>query len=134
MKVSHYTEIPLEEVNAEGSRASEIRWLISQKDHAPNFAMRMFEVQPGGFTPYHAHPWEHEVYVLEGEGVFVTDKEEIPFKAGTAIFADPNMKHQFRNSGSTLMRFLCMIPHESPAKKPEVKALNPFGTGKANNC
>jgi quercetin dioxygenase-like cupin family protein len=136
MKVTHYSDIALEEVNAEGARGAKIRWLIAQKDNAPNFAMRMFEIQPGGFTPYHSHPWEHEVFIVEGEGVFVNDTDEIPFKTGTAIFADPNMKHQFRNTGSGIMRFLCLIPHEYPQtpKKVEVKAVNPFGTGKANNC
>lgn len=134
MKLKHYTDITLEDVNVEGAKGTKIRWLISKDDKAPNFAMRMFEVQPGGFTPYHSHPWEHEVFVVEGEGAFITETDEIPFKAGDAIFADPDMKHQFKNTGSTLMRFLCLIPHESPAKKPEVKVVNPFGTGKANNC
>lgn len=133
MKVVPYDEVPLEEVNVDGAKGTKIRWLIAQNDKAPNFAMRMFEVAPGGFTPYHSHSWEHEVFCLEGEGVFVTKDTEIPFKAGHVIFADPEMKHQFRNTGDGVMRFLCLVPHQDA--KPQVKkAPNPFAAGRANNC
>ncbi len=49
------------EVVHEGIR---IRWLLTQKEGAPNFAMRVIELDPGVvFAPHH-HPYEHEVYVL----------------------------------------------------------------------
>lgn len=138
MKVVHYTDVLLEEVNVEGSKGCEIRWLISQKDTAPNFAMRMFEVAPGGFTPYHTHNWEHEVYVLEGEGVFVTEEKEYPFKKDDVIYADPGMKHQFRNAGNSVLKFLCLVPHEIPqaVKKEEnvSVSINPFASEEVNNC
>lgn len=134
MKVTPYTEIPLEDVNAEGAKATRIRWMIAEKDGAPNFAMRLFEVEPGGFTPYHSHSWEHEVFCVEGMGMFVTEKEEIPFKTGDVIYADPELKHQFRNVGDTVMKFICVVPHAQ--KKPSIakKARNPFAAGTANNC
>ena len=53
-------------VNIEGAKDVEIRWLISKEDGAENFAMRMFELQPGGHTPLHTHPHEHEVFIVEG--------------------------------------------------------------------
>ncbi|MCD4829308.1 MAG: cupin domain-containing protein [Candidatus Cloacimonetes bacterium] len=132
MKVVPFTTVKLEEVNVEGARNVGIRWLISHNDKAPNFAMRMFEVEPGGFTPYHNHVWEHEVFVVEGEGAFVTEEKDIPFKAGDVIFADPEMKHQFRNTGDTILRFLCVVPHQQAEKKK--KPVNPFAAGRANNC
>ena len=46
-----------------------MRWVIAKNDGAPNFAMRVVEVQPGGSTPHHQHEWEHEVFVIEGQGV-----------------------------------------------------------------
>ena len=50
---------------------------------APNFTMRHFEVAPGGRTPFHAHPWEHEVYVLSGTGkVRQKGGERAPSEAG----------------------------------------------------
>ena len=136
MKLTHFDKVELENVDVEGAKNTKIRWLISKKDGAPNFAMRMFEVQPGGYTPYHTHDWEHEAFVLEGEGVLVTEEGEKPFKAWDVIYVDPNMWHRFKNTGKTIMRFLCIIPHEPNQKKKleEEQNLNPFATGVANNC
>src|SRR5690554_1097674 len=135
MKVIPYDEIPLEEVKVEGAKGARIRWLISQKDNAPNFALRMFEVEVDGHTPFHSHNFEHEVYVVDGEGVFVTEEKEYPFKKGHVIYADPNMKHQFRNVGQVPLKFLCIVPLDSPQPKvKEEKPVNPFASGKANNC
>jgi quercetin dioxygenase-like cupin family protein len=139
MKLAHFDEVALEPVYAEGSAGTMIRWLVSQKDGAPHFALRMFEVEPGGNTPYHTHNWEHEVYCLQGEGHLVTEAGAQPFKQDDFIYVDPNMMHQFKNVGSGIMKFLCIIPHEELVKKEETaklkpKQVNPFGSGKANNC
>ncbi len=133
MKLSHYKDIQLEDVTMEGARGAKIRWLISEKDGAPNFAMRMFEVDPGGFTPYHAHSWEHENFIVEGEGVLTTEDKDIPFKPGDVIYVEPFMKHNYRNTGKSVLKFLCMIPLDKPKKK-EKKTVNPFASGVANNC
>jgi len=133
MKLENYKDVQLEDVNVEGAKGTKIRWLISQKDNAPNFAMRMFEVEPHGNTPFHFHSWEHEVFCLEGEGKLVTEWGERPFKSGDAIFVDPNEKHQFKNSGDSVLKFLCVIPNDKP-KAQEKKSINPFATGVANNC
>lgn len=133
MKLKHYSQIPLEEVTMEGAKKANIRWLISEKDKAPNFAMRMFEVEPGGFTPYHSHSWEHENFIVEGTGVLVTEDGELPFKQGDVIFIDPFMKHNYKNTGDTTLKFLCLVPLEKPAKKVK-QNVNPFAAGKANNC
>ena len=136
MKVTSYTDIKLEDVTVEGAKGAKIRWLIAEKDNAPNFAMRMFEISKGGFTPYHTHGFEHEVFVVEGEGIFVTKEKEFSFKSGDVIFADPNMEHQFRNTGEGTLKFLCLVPLDNPKGKEKVpyKSINPFASGKANNC
>jgi len=131
MKVISYQDVPLEDVNVEGASLAQIRWLISQKDNAPNFALRLFEVGVGGHTPYHSHDFEHEVFVLEGEGIFVVEGEDKPFKAWDVIYVDPNIEHQFKNTGTQILKFLCIIPHDKPKVK---KAINPFASGTANNC
>lgn len=133
MKHSHYKDVALEEVTMDGAKKTKIRWLVSAKDGAPNFAMRMFEVEPGGFTPYHAHEWEHENYILEGEGHLTTENGEIPFKPGDILYVEPHLKHNYVNTGDTVLKFLCLIPNEKP-KKVEKKSVNPFATGVANNC
>ncbi|MEM3553827.1 MAG: cupin, partial [Candidatus Bathyarchaeia archaeon] len=71
MKVFHYSEVKPEEAIEEGASKLKVRWLITREIGAPNFAMRLFEMEPGGHSPLHTHPWEHEVFILEGEGVVV---------------------------------------------------------------
>ena len=110
MKVCDYKEIILEDVHMEDAKGCKVRWLISDKDKAPNFAMRLFEVEPGGYTPLHTHDWEHEVYILEGEGVVTGGEKVTEIKSGTVVYAAPNEKHQFKNAGTGTLKFLCLIP------------------------
>jgi len=131
MKLSNAYDVELEPVYADGAEGAKIRWLIAEKDGAPNFAMRMFEVEPGGHTPYHQHDWEHEIYCLSGKGSLKTERGEQAFGADDIIYVDPNLLHSFVNVGDTVLKFLCMIPHEHPVKK---KTLNPFAGETANNC
>jgi len=110
MLVKSVESVPVEPVNVDGAKNATVRWLITEADGAPNFAMRLFEVGPGGHTPHHAHPYEHEVFVLEGGGVVVGPEGERPFQAGQVVFVPANEKHQFRNTSSGPCKFLCLIP------------------------
>ena len=110
MKIEKSSNISKSPVDAEGAKDVGIRWLISKDDGAENFAMRMFELAPGGHTPLHTHPQEHEVFVLEGEGTFIFEGQEHPFGAEYVVFVPPNREHQFKNTGNSLLRMLCIIP------------------------
>lgn len=111
MKVVHLDQIDAAPVTTEGASGCRIRCLIGQEDGAPSFSMRQFEVQPGGFTPRHAHGHEHEVFVLEGTGVVLEGAKEHPLRPGVAVFVPPQQEHQFRNTGAGTLKFLCLIPH-----------------------
>jgi quercetin dioxygenase-like cupin family protein len=104
----------------EGAAGCKVRWLIGEGDKAPTFAMREFEVEPGGHTPKHFHDYEHEVYVIEGKGTIVDGDQESPLAAGDVIFVAPNDVHQFRNTGQGPMRFLCLIPNSATGKNVSV--------------
>ena len=117
MKVEHFEQTELQPVMMEGSSGCEVRWLIGEKDGAPNFAMRQFVVAPGGYTPRHSHPYEHEVYVLEGAGEVSEGDVVHPLRQGDVILVRPDEIHQFRNTGETPMKFLCLVPN-SYAKLP----------------
>jgi quercetin dioxygenase-like cupin family protein len=110
MKVEKSANITKKPVNVEGAQGVEIRVLISKDDGAPNFAMRMFEVQPGGHTPLHRHPHEHEVFILEGTGTLVHEGKEHPFARESVIFVPGNDEHCFQNTGRSVLRFLCLVP------------------------
>jgi quercetin dioxygenase-like cupin family protein len=121
MKVQHYTSVPCQPVEMPGAEGCRVRWLVGVPDGAPNFAMRQFEVAPGGHTPRHAHPYEHEVFVLEGAGEVVEGDRVHPLGAGDVVFVAPNDVHQFRNTGAVPLRFLCLVPH-SAAGQPATLA------------
>jgi len=110
MKILHYEDVEAKEAD-EGASKLKVRWLITKEMGAPNFAMRLFEIQPKGNSPLHSHNWEHEVFILEGEGIVVGGAEERRFKTGDAIFIPPNEKHQFRNDGKKPLKFICLVPH-----------------------
>jgi len=110
MKIEKSSNIAKVAVEAEGAKDVQVRWLISKEDGAQNFAMRMFELQPGGHTPLHTHTHEHEVFALEGQGTFVFEGQEHQFGPEYVIFVPPNKEHQFRNTGNSVLRMLCLIP------------------------
>ena len=60
MKVQGSAKIEQRVVEMEGASGCKVRSLVGEGDGAPNFAMRQFEVEPGGHTPRHHHPYEHE--------------------------------------------------------------------------
>jgi quercetin dioxygenase-like cupin family protein len=111
MKVHHFTQVASKAVDMDGAHGCTVRWLIGQEEGAPNFAMRRFEVAPGGHTPRHHHPYEHEVYVLEGVGTVLEGDTTHPLHAGDVVLVKPDEIHQFRNTGTTPLKFLCLVPH-----------------------
>lgn len=103
---------PIRYHDDESVRHVEKRLLIGANETAPNVAMRRFTIGAGGHTPYHAHPWEHEVYVLTGHG-------EIRFSGGRRrlesedfAFVPPMEEHQFANVWADPFEFLCVVPLE----------------------
>jgi quercetin dioxygenase-like cupin family protein len=110
MKHVHYDEIEAQEVDLPGAQGVRIRWLVSESDGAPTFYMRRFELAPGGRTPLHAHEWEHEVYILEGEGTVLGADGEERFRAGDVVFMPGGEEHYFAADQSAPVAFLCLIP------------------------
>ncbi|MEM2104014.1 MAG: cupin domain-containing protein [Candidatus Bathyarchaeia archaeon] len=113
MKVFNYSEVKAEKAEGEGASRLKVRWLITKDIGAENFAMRLFEMDPDGHSPLHAHPWEHEIFILEGEGTVVGADCERRFRAGDVIFIPPNERHQLKNDGKAAVKFLCLIPHSA---------------------
>jgi quercetin dioxygenase-like cupin family protein len=89
-----------------------MRVVIGPEQGAPVFNMRVFDVQPGHNTPHHSHSWEHEVFVLSGQGVVKTEQGDQPLGHGTTVFVPGGEMHQFRNTGDEVLRFICLVPQE----------------------
>lgn len=86
------------------------RVLIGRSSGAANFFMRLFSLEPGGHSPLHRHPWEHEVFIVNGEATIVTDNEHRIAKRGASVFVPGNALHQFRNETSESLEFICVVP------------------------
>ena len=86
------------------------REVINADDGAPNFCMRVFEVEPGSSTPSHSHPWEHEMFVLSGWGEAVSEQGEIPVEKDTVIFIPADEHHCIMNNGNEILKIICVIP------------------------
>lgn len=112
MKAVHYSDVPAEDPGGE-TRGVTIKWVISGQDGAPNFYMRVFEIEPGGYSPLHSHAWEHEIFILSGEGEIVQEDGRIKVVPGTAIFILPEETHQIRNPGREVLRLICLVPSSS---------------------
>ena len=110
MKKKHFDEVEKKPVQMEGAKGVYIRWLIAEEDNPPNFLMRYFEIESSGHTPFHQHDWEHEAYVLEGRGELIHGDKALPLQKGDFVLVMPDEKHQFKNTGTEPLKFLCLIP------------------------
>jgi quercetin dioxygenase-like cupin family protein len=110
MKHVHYDEVETQEVAMAGAEGVRIRWLIDAADGVPTFCMRRFDLAPGGHTPHHGHAWEHEVYILEGEGTVFSGDEGRAFRPGDVIYVPPEEEHHFAADRGEDVAFLCLIP------------------------
>lgn len=113
MKVRNWHEVEARE--APGFPGVSLRWVISESEGADNFAMRVFEVEPGAEIPLHDHWYEQEMFVLSGEGVASTPDTETTMLPGSVLWVGPHERHGFRNPGEDVLRFICCVPLASAA-------------------
>lgn len=111
MYVKDYREAPSEPGGADGLT---VRWVINASQGATNFAMRVFELEPGIESPFHKHENEHEAFVLSGSGEIETDESTEKLKEGSAIFVPAYENHRFRNTGMDVLRIIDVIRFPIP--------------------
>ncbi|MHB1294195.1 MAG: cupin domain-containing protein [Anaerolineae bacterium] len=109
MQVHHYTTV--EPQPMPGREGVQLRWVLGANVGAPNFAMRVIEISAGTATEQHAHDWEHEVYVIEGQGSAWHADGETSLAPGDCVYVAPNEPHQFRNTGENPLRIVCVVPN-----------------------
>jgi len=98
------------DVRVEGAEGVRMRMLIGPADGAATFHMRHFAIDPGGRTPHHQHNYEHEVLVLSGAGLVRGAEGDRPCSAGDVVWIPANEPHQFVNTGTQPLEFICLIP------------------------
>ena len=114
MKIIKYADIKPTHFDNDQAKGVAGRVVIGKNDGANNLCMRIFEIAPGGNTPKHAHPWEHEVFIHAGVGEVYGNGKWNPVSSGHALFIPPDEEHQLRNTGKELFVFACLIPAGPP--------------------
>lgn len=111
MYVVNYEEREQTEVPLPGVTKTTMRWLIGKRTGARTYAMRFFEMQPGGIIPIHAHGEEHEIFVLSGEAKVLGESNKDVAKKDDVVFIPPNHPHGYDNTqGTEVFSFICVIP------------------------
>jgi len=109
MSVKHIDEVNAEEVS-DGKEAT--KQVLIGADEGPHFALRRFEIQPGGNMPLHTNTVEHEQYVLNGEAEVQIGDETHLVKKNNAVFIPAGTLHSYKVLGDEPFIFICVIPNE----------------------
>ncbi|KYC53953.1 MAG: hypothetical protein AMQ74_00275 [Candidatus Methanofastidiosum methylothiophilum] len=104
------SEIKINKIEADDAKGVHLTTLIGESQGAKNFFMRLMRIEKNGFSPYHKHSWEHENFILNGEGILKTEEEDIPVKKGDIIYIPPNELHCYINKGEGDLEIICLIP------------------------
>ncbi len=112
MVIKDLDQVNREAINEKGVQGVQKQVLLSPDDGAPNFTLRRFIVQPGGYTFFHTHDFEHEVYILSGKGIVRSGDRELPIQKDQAVLVTPGEVHQFINPDQEELIFLCIIPDQ----------------------
>lgn len=109
--VRHESDITEELLAGDTLKDVKKKILIGPKDGYKGY-LRVFSLSPGGFTPHHKHNWWHANYVLEGEGKVIIEDKEYSVTKGSTAYIENNKMHQFRNTGNSELKFICLVPEE----------------------
>ncbi|MFC2085221.1 cupin domain-containing protein [Bacteroidota bacterium] len=114
MKIINLSEVNKTKVLMEGADSAFKQIPISKNDRTPTYSFRVFTIEPGGFTPYHCHDYEHLNYIIDGEGFLINEKGENQIvKKGDFAIVLPNEKHQYRNiSEQNDLVLICAVPKQ----------------------
>jgi quercetin dioxygenase-like cupin family protein len=94
MKITRLEACAKSPVQMEGVRGAFKQVPLGKADGAPHFSVRVFTLEPGGYTPHHAHEAEHLNYVLQGRGQIMSDEGPRDIGPGDFVLVKPRERHQ----------------------------------------
>jgi len=110
MKVTPKKSIVFNKAKMKRAKRVSVAKLIAADEGSPTVAMRLFEIAPGGQTPWHAHDWEHVIFGVKGRGILKTENGDAPFGPGDSLLVEPDEEHNFVNAGAGVLTFVCIVP------------------------
>ncbi len=102
--------VAVEEYPQPSGRAVTKQVLIGPGDGAAHFALRYFEVAPGGASALDEHAHDHGVAIVRGRGSVLLGDTEHAVSVGDVVYVAPGERHRFRNVGDEPLGFLCIVP------------------------
>jgi len=114
--VDQYRNLEPTQVDSDLAKGAVVRRLLGPDTGWSDYVMRIFTVSPGGHTPRHSHDWPHINLVVAGTGQLLAGEDWFDIEPGTYAFVPPNLEHQYRNTGSVPLEFMCIIPQEGEGK------------------
>lgn len=107
--------VPVEAYTKGGAVGGSVRVVVGPKDGARNFAIRYFEIEPGGQSSFDRHPHDHGIYILKGKARVLIGWETHEVGPGDVVYIAPDEQHQFESIGDEPLGFLCVVPPKKEA-------------------
>jgi quercetin dioxygenase-like cupin family protein len=82
------------------------------------FALRYFELEPGGYSSLEKHRHVHLVIALRGSGKALVGDEVVSLEPFDAVYVAPMTPHRFINGGTDPFGFLCPVDAERDRPQP----------------
>lgn len=112
MYINHMDQITGQKMNNPEASNVVKQVLVGPAQGWQGWVMRSFAIAENGYTPRHRHPWPHINYIISGKGALFLDGEEHPVQAGSVAYVPDEAEHQFKNTGSDDLVFICIVPEE----------------------
>lgn len=126
MKIVHWNEVEdvkMDKFPYKGEPkeivGTSIRWLSRHGDDGtgyPEYGLRLFTVQPGGYIPIHNHFYHQTMFIVSGRfecWSFDPKTDELIYKQevgpGTAIYLPSMEPHGVKNIGDEPATYTCCI-------------------------
>lgn len=110
--VGNINHLDRKEIKLDSVKHAFMKVLVGKDEGWNNHVMRVMEVEEGGYTPKHSHPWPHINFMIEGKGELMIEGEVHQVEAGSFAYVDSDKLHQFRNTGKETFKFICIVPTE----------------------
>ena len=106
-----------DDVMCTSKSGNKIYWMLTSEIGAENFELRYVEIPPGGQSSYGHHAHEHEVFVVEGEGMIKFKDGQERLRPGLAVFVSGDEEHQWINTSlKRPLGFVCVVPAGAEAE------------------
>jgi len=73
------------------------------------------EIEPGGVSRAHEHPWEQVNYIVAGRGLLVCEGSEREVSSGDLVLIGREESHRFQNNGDSSLVLVGVLGPESLA-------------------